>query len=310
MNNASIRAIVESCMPPLCSDAGGDGCVQRIRNVPAVVQVYIPSKDMRTLRCAAPKRQQKSTHGRISAGKGQGTVPPVGSFGFRSLGLLLSATAAAYPFSRSARIGWVVALRCRDYRLTWAAVLLAFEVVRADRSLFRGWNVSWTLRCAAGVLARVLTKGPAGGCSRPRGRCNTRATWQDRSGAADERIAGARGPRGSLCGLGRVPCEYPRRVPASSTREYPTHAVGAACSLWVLFAREASLGCFVFWVALLIGCAHSFRSAGPFLQARPRVCARAQPCRKPYRSRRRRRRCSSACARRSSPRSSNGPHGE
>ena len=156
MNNASIRAIVESCMPPLCSDAGGDGCVQRIRNVPAVVQVYIPSKDMRTLRCAAPKRQQKSTHGRISAGKGQGTVPPVGSFGFRSLGLLLSATAAAYPFSRSARIGWVVALRCRDYRLTWAAVLLAFEVVRADRSLFRGWNVSWTLRCAAGVLARVL----------------------------------------------------------------------------------------------------------------------------------------------------------
>ena len=158
MNNASIRAIVESCMPPLCSDdGGGDGCSQRIRNVPAVVQVYIPSQDMRTLRCAAPKRQQKSTHGRISAGKGQGTVPPVGSFGFRSLGLLLSATAAAYPFSRSARIGWVVALRCRDYRLTWAAVLLAFEVVRADRSLFRGWNVSWTLRCAAGVLTRVLT---------------------------------------------------------------------------------------------------------------------------------------------------------
>ena len=37
---------------------------------------------------------------------------------------------------------------CRDYRLTWAAVFLAFEVAQADRSLFRGWNVSWTLRCS------------------------------------------------------------------------------------------------------------------------------------------------------------------
>jgi hypothetical protein len=79
MNNASIRAIVESCMPPLCSTVGqpvrssatppdeevtqspteidggavggGDGCNQLVRNVPVVVQVYIPAKDMRTSRC-------------------------------------------------------------------------------------------------------------------------------------------------------------------------------------------------------------------------------------------------------------------
>ena len=110
MNNASIRAIVESCMPPLCSDdGGGDGCSQRIRNVPAVVQVYIPSQDMRTLRCTAPKRQQKSTHDdRIPVGNGHGqrTVPPVGSLGvFLLRGLVAFRHSRAYPFRRSALVG-------------------------------------------------------------------------------------------------------------------------------------------------------------------------------------------------------------
>ena len=51
ISNASVRAIVETCMPPLCSiNGGGDGCSERIRNVPAVVQVYLPHQDVRTSR--------------------------------------------------------------------------------------------------------------------------------------------------------------------------------------------------------------------------------------------------------------------
>ena len=159
MNNASIRAIVESCMPPLCSDdGGGDGCSQRIRNVPAVVQVYIPSQDMRTLRCTAPKRQQKSTQRSHSGGQRARATDGAAR---RVIGFFSAPWACCFPPQSGApfskvRIGWGVEMRCRDYRLTWAAVLLAFDVVHADRSLFRGWNVSWTLRCAAGVLARVL----------------------------------------------------------------------------------------------------------------------------------------------------------
>jgi hypothetical protein len=115
MSNASVRAIVETCMPPLCSiNGGGDGCSERIRNVPAVVQVYLPHQDGTTSRYLVA------------------AMPP----NFCCL-LLLCASDCE-----------LCSVCFRDYRLTWAAVLLAFEVMEADRSLFRGWNVSWTLRCA------------------------------------------------------------------------------------------------------------------------------------------------------------------
>jgi hypothetical protein len=33
----------------------------------------------------------------------------------------------------------------RDYRLTWAAALLALDAIKADPTLFRGWDIRWTV---------------------------------------------------------------------------------------------------------------------------------------------------------------------
>ena len=43
-----------------------------------------------------------------------------------------------------------------DSTHNWAAVLLAVEVIKADPTLFHGWNVSWTLRCCCAPFFPLL----------------------------------------------------------------------------------------------------------------------------------------------------------